>query len=109
MEDFAASKKSMLSTSEWTVYDDVSWDIDVTIDRNKRPEFFIAAPIIKNIFCKKKKTKKQQQKICAILSCSVWVENGYFFYLLQIKLNLIRKYPLILYSFICKIVGMTRL
>lgn len=68
---FAPISKSTLSTQELTSYDDVSLDLEVTIDKNKRRTLVIAAAIIKiEIIIWKIKN-------CAKRSCCMWV-----FYLL---------------------------
>lgn len=44
---FTTISKSTLTTSKLTSYDDVNLDFEVTIDKNKRRTFFVAAEIIK--------------------------------------------------------------
>lgn len=79
---------------------DVSWDFDVSIDKNKRRAFFfIAASII-----------KIETLNCKIRTNAAWREScTCIFDLVDVKLNLVRKYPFILHNSIHKITDKPRL
>lgn len=84
---FRRTSKSTLSTSESTSDDDVSWDLDVTIDKNKHRAvlgvFFIAASMIQieRRICK--------IKTCAILSYSMCSDSYHLLFITKIALNLV--------------------
>lgn len=84
---FRRTSKSTLSTSESTSDEDVSWDLDVTIDKNKHRavifSLFIAASMIQieRRICKIKK--------CAILSYSMCSDSYYLLFGNKIAFNLV--------------------
>lgn len=84
----------MLFASESTSFDDVSWDFEVTIEKNEHRALFIAVSMIKieNIICEIKNMYDH------IMFC---VSGKLFVYLLQIKLHLIRKHHFILHNSLC--------